>query len=221
MSTSGDSQRNIVKRRTGADAASPPTGRRSAVVVKRAVVEARAEARRLLDEAEREAADLRERATTEARELREAAYREGHEAALLELNQLLLEAHARRDAAFNEAERDVLRLAIKLAEKIIGREIKGDPATLADIVTTALAYARQHKTLLVRVHPADLAEVRARRDLLEPAGHAGYLDLVPDPRVGRGGCIIESEAGTVDAQLDTQLRVLERALLERASGDTR
>ena len=188
-------------------------------VVKRAVVEARAEARRLLAEAESEAQRVREEAEAEARELRERAFAEGREAALSELSGLLLDARERRDAALAEAERDLLRLAVKLAEKIIGREVERDPTALADIVAAALRHTRQNEMLTVRVNPSDLPLVEAYRSRLDPAGRARFLDIVADPRVRHGGCVIESESGTVDAQLDTQLRVLERALLARAGGE--
>lgn len=188
-------------------------------VVKRPIVEARAEARRMLAEAETEARELRETAERLARELREAAYEEGREAALLEFNQLLLDTRERRDSAFQTAERDLLRLAVKLAEKIIGREIERDAGALADIVSTALRHARQNESLTVRISPSDMPAIEAHRARLDPAGRARFLDLVPDPRVRPGGCVIESESGTVDAQLDTQLRVLERALLSRAPGE--
>ena len=190
-------------------------------VVKRSVIEAQAEAKRIVAEAEEYVAAAREAMRTLERETREAAYREGHEAALLELNQLLLETRERRDAALAEAEHDLLRLAVKLAEKIIGREIKLDNATVVEIVSTALRTARQNELLTVRVHPADLALIQAQRERLDPAGRARFLDIVADPRVRHGGCIIESESGTVDAQLETQLRVLERALFARASSNSR
>lgn len=205
---------NVIKR---AQAKASPVAASS--VVKRAVVEARVEARRLLAEAESEARALREEAEAEARALREKAFAEGHEEALSELTELILDARERRDAVLAEAERDLLRLAVKLAEKIIGREVERDPSALADIVAAALRQARQNETFTVRVNPADLPLVEAYRSRLDPAGRARFLDVVADPRVGHGGCVIESESGTIDAQLDTQLRVLERALLTRAGGD--
>lgn len=208
------SEGNVIKK-SQAGAAAVSAG----PVVKRAVVEARAEARRLIAEAEAEALRVREAAEGEARSLRERAYAEGREEALSELTELILEARERRDAALAEAERDLLRLAVKLAEKIIGREVERDPATLADIVANALRHARQNETFTVRVSPADLPLVEAYRARLDPAGRARFLDIVADPRVGHGGCVIESESGTIDAQLDTQLRVLERALLARAGGE--
>lgn len=210
---------NIIKQHNAKGREAAHTPRRN-TVVKRAVVDARAEARRILADAEHDAEELRERAEREAKELRETAYQEGLESALAELSQILLEAHERRDAALSGAERDVLRLAVKLAEKIIGREIERDDATLADIVSTALRHARQQEALTVRVNPADLPRVLAHRDRLDPSGRARFIDLVADPRVGHGGCVIEGESGTVDARLDTQLRVLERALLARVAGST-
>jgi type III secretion protein L len=45
------------------------------------------------------------------------------------------------------------------------------------------------------------------------------VDIVPDPKVASGGCIIESEVGTVDARLETQLRALEKALLGQTERD--
>ncbi|MEA2173276.1 MAG: type secretion protein [Blastocatellia bacterium] len=206
---------NIIKRPATKD------GRRtrSGVVVKRAVVEAREQARQIIADAEAEAAALLSSAEATARELREAAYHEGIEAALAELNEHLLAAREERHVALEEVERDVLRLVVKLAEKVIGREIDSHEATLADIVATALRQARQHEMLTVRINPADLPYVQAHSERLDPAGRARFLDLVADPRVAHGGCIIESASGTINAQLDVQLKVLERALLARASGE--
>ena len=206
---------NIFKRAGREDAAdsprrpAPPRG-----VVKQETIDAQAEARRLIAAAEREASALRERAAEEASTQREAAYREGYEKSLAELNAHLLEARERRDKALADVEQDVLRLSVKLAEKIIGREIARDEGVIADIVATALRAARRDEALTIRLNPADGTVLEQFRGRLDPAGRARFLDFVTDPQVKRGGCLIESESGTIDAQLETQLRALERALLE-------
>ncbi|HKE59478.1 MAG TPA: type III secretion system stator protein SctL [Pyrinomonadaceae bacterium] len=187
-------------------------------VTKRQVVEAKVEAQKIIAKAEQDAAAIRENATAFASETREKAYQEGHEAALLEWNTLLLEAHDKRDYALATVEGDVLRLAVKIAGKIIGRELKRDKATIAEIVANALRHARRNEMITVRVNPAELVAVEANREKLDPGGRAHFIDIVGDPRVNAGGCIIESESGAIDAQLETQLRVLERALLTRTAG---
>jgi type III secretion protein L len=190
-------------------------------ITKRHIVDARAEARLIIAAAEEDAAAIRERAETSARESREAAYREGSETALGEWNTLLLETRDRRDQALASVERDLLRLAVKIAEKIIGREIKGDRQAIVDIVANALRHARRNEMITVRVNPADLPVIEEHGQRLDRPGREQFLDIVPDPRVAAGGCVIESESGAIDAQLETQLRVLERALLTRATDDAR
>jgi type III secretion protein L len=188
-------------------------------ITKRQIVEARVEARRLVAAAEAEAAAIGAKAETEATERRETAYREGYETALLEWNNLLLEARENRDNAIAGIEQDLLRLAVKLAEKIIGRELKHDPKTFADIVTHALRNLRRNEMVTVRVNPADFAIAEGCRDRLDPAGRGRFLEVVADPRVSAAGCVIESQSGAIDAQLETQLRVLELALLTRATSE--
>lgn len=189
-------------------------------ITKRQIVEARVEARRILAQAENDAAEIRQQAESMAREARETAYREGTESALCEWQTLLLEAREQRDQALAGIERDVLRLAVKIAEKILGRELERDKEAIVDIVATALRQARRNEMITLRVNPGDLPVVEQHRHRFEHSGRNQFLDIVPDPAVTAGGCVIESESGAIDAQLGTQLRVLERALMARATAMT-
>ncbi|HET6976016.1 MAG TPA: type III secretion system stator protein SctL [Pyrinomonadaceae bacterium] len=188
-------------------------------ITKRQIVDARAEAIRILAQAENDAAAIRYQAESIAREARENAYREGSEAALYEWQDLLLEAREEREQALTGVERDVLRLAVKIAEKILGRELARDKKAVADIVATALRQARRNEMITLRVNPTDLPVVEQHRQRFEHLGRNQFLDIVPDPAVATGGCVIESESGAIDAQLATQLRVIERALVTRAPGE--
>ena len=72
------------------------------------------------------------------------------------------------------------------------------------------------------MHPDDLKALeRGRPRLLERALRAQALQFRADPSVGRGGCIVESELGTVDARLPVQLEAIERALRGRLDGPSR
>jgi type III secretion protein L len=186
-------------------------------ITKRQIVEARVEARRILAQAENDAAEIRQQAESMAREARETAHREGSESALCEWHTLLLEAREQREQALAGIERDVLRLSVKIAEKILGRELDRDKTAIVDIVATALRQARRNEMITLRVNPGDLPVVEQHRQRFEHAGRNQFLDIVPDPAVSAGGCVIESESGAIDAQLETQLRVLERAMLARAT----
>ncbi len=101
---------------------------------------------------------------------------------------------------------------MKLAEKILGRELKSDRTAIVDIVNSALQYARQQENLVVRVNPAEIAVVQEHLEQLKSYTRSKFIDVTADPRVGIGGCLIESEVGTVDARLETQFRVLKKVL---------
>lgn len=148
-------------------------------------------------QAQAEAGELRERALAEATEIRGRALAEA-------------------DRVLGALRGGALALARRMAEKIVGRAIALDASLLADLAAQALAEARARQgALTLRVHPEQLAALEAQRPRLHAAlAEAVRVALVPDPEVGRDGCVVESADGRVDARLGAQLDALERALTE-------
>ena len=188
-------------------------------VLKNRMLEAEKSARRIVSDAERRARRLVEDSQTEAKKAITVARNHGREDALEQFNSLLLEAAEVRKESLQAAEKELLALSIKIAEKIIGRELERDPETLLDIVEAALENARQKQNIVIRVNSNDLALVQDNLDRLKASSRSHFVDVAVDPRVEQGGCLIESEVGTVDARLETQLKVLERALIAFAEGE--
>lgn len=188
-------------------------------IIKNQIINARQEAARIIHEAEAFARETHKKAVNEAEEMRELAFREGTDAALAEFEENLFAVREVRDRVWRETEQDLLRLAVRLAEKIVGQEIQKDSRTIVNIVVTALQNARQQEKLTVRVNPTNLALVEKEIENFASGGRTRFLDFVADPRVSVGGCLIESEVGTIDAQLETQFRILERVLLAQSEGE--
>lgn len=216
MSDSLNEIKNLIKN-GGRKTVAVQSGNRK--VLKNQIVSAQAEAARILEEAEEFAAEIRREAREDAEILRAEAYRDGVEKAVAEFEQNLLDVREIRERVWRETEQDLLRLSIRLTEKILGRELKADKKTVADVVATALQNARQQEKLTIRVNPKDLPTVEKEIENLARTGRTQFLDFIADPRVSEGGCLIESEVGTIDARLETQLRVLERALLSQSEGE--
>lgn len=188
---------------------------RVARIIPGEVFDARAEAERILGEAHRRAATLALGAEADREEARRVGRAEGREEGLATVTELL--CRARRDVArrSEEAENDLLRLSVRIAEKLLGRELAADPSAIADVVRTALRGARSRRELVVRVHPGDAAQVAAARPrLAEALVRHGELSIQADPAVSPGGCQIDTEAGTIDARLEVQLAAIERALCD-------
>jgi type III secretion protein L len=136
-------------------------------------------------------------AILDADSIREKARREGEAEGLARYLAAI-------DRFYAGAEPEMVRLATAIARKIVGEELRTSPEAIVAIVREALATVRQGKQIVIKVHPSAAALVR------ESVG--ADMRVVPSEGVAPGGCVIESEFGIVDAQLDTQLRVIERAL---------
>ncbi|MEK6606206.1 MAG: FliH/SctL family protein, partial [Myxococcota bacterium] len=142
-------------------------------------------------------------ARAEAVRIREEARAEGLQQGLARATETMVRA----EAAARRVDGDFRRLAVGVAEKILGRELALRPDAVADICAGALDQVRGRQRVIVRVHPDDLP--RVRRD------HA-IVTFRADAEIARGGCVVETEAGVVDARLSSQLAAIERALTEEA-----
>lgn len=188
-------------------------------ILKHQTLNAEEQAGNILRGANQAANDLIAEAKVEAESIRRDAYESGREKSIQELLENILAAREERSQALHAVEQEVLKLAVKVASKIIGREIERDETVRGEIVLTALRQARQQEMLTVRVNAADLPLVEKMRERIDQFGRARYLDFVADQAIGTGGCLIESASGTIDARLETQLRVLENALLAQVSSE--
>jgi flagellar biosynthesis/type III secretory pathway protein FliH len=179
------------------------TGRGPAPDPARLVAEARAEAAEILSAARREVEQLRSAAVGEGRE-------EGLRAIAAERGELAAE----RSRLVDEAGEEILRLALRVAAKVLAVAVSDERAVL-ETARAALARARGAGRLVARVHPADAPAVRAgEARLLALAPRARRLEVREDPGVGRGGVVLETEAGAVDARVEAQLEAIGRSLLE-------
>lgn len=188
-------------------------------LIKNQIINAEEKATQILKEAYENASGLISIAETESENIRREAYQNGRDEAEGELMDNLLAIKEIRLQALREVEQDVLKLSVKLAEKIIGREIQQDETTRGEIVLNALRQARQQEMITVRVNANDLPLVEQMRERLDSFGRAKYIDFIADQSVKEGGCIIESQSGTIDARLEIQLRILEDSLLARVDGE--
>lgn len=124
------------------------------------------------------------------------------------------ELSGRRKQLRHEAERDVVKLSIAIARRVLHRELNADPEAMLGLVKAALEKLDSRELDRVRVHPADAAAVRAQLDRLRPTSH---FEIVPDSSLERGAALFEGARGSLDASVETQLSEIERGLTDRLS----
>lgn len=191
---------------------------RRAPIIDKDTYQARSEAQDIRDKAESEAQKLLEEARLEADKLREEARQEGYEAGrsegVSELTEMVATGSARYKQVEEQLTSQLTGVAIAIARKILGKELELDPKLVVKIVQNALSEkARQRQEISLRVNPEDLEIIRENKaQLLEVLSRAKEISIREDSDVERYGVIIETDAGTIDAQLDSQLAIFERVL---------
>ena len=184
-------------------------------VVNRAAQQAYVEAEHILESARQQAAEIIHEAELKGEEMRATRQEEGYKAGLSRWNEALQNAEQLTENITKDAQQQLIKLSVRLAEKIIGEQLRLEPDTVISIVREALTSARRETKLTLRVNPDYLNAVRSHLDRLRSeAGAQREYRVVADPKVQGGGCIIESEIGTIDARLEVQLQVIEELLLK-------
>lgn len=100
-------------------------------------------------------------------------------------------------------------LAARIAEKLLRREMRDNDELLRVWLEEALAAMRESRELKIVVHPDDFAVAgRFLQQLSKSVPQAAGAEVIPDPDVSRGGCIVRGNNGQIDQQLETQLERL-------------
>jgi flagellar assembly protein FliH len=155
---------------------------------------------------------------------REQGLREGREEALAALTPAL-EALAQATEAVQASQHEraqrleahAVDLALFLAEKVIGGALAVEPDRVVEAVRGALRGIVERERITVLVHPEDLELVRDAMDGLRATlGGIEHTEVQAERRVSRGGAVVRTPDGDVDARVETKLQrareVVEAAL---------
>ena len=183
------------------DTVTPSAGTR---VLKASEAAVLLEANAVLDAARERVADMERKAGEAYERRREEGYRDGVEEGRLEHAEKVMETVLSSVEYIEGIEATLVNVVAVAVRKVIGEIDENE--RIVRIVRNAL--------VTIRVAPADEKAVREglASMLASVPGGASFLDVVPDARLERGACLLESELGVVDASLETQLKALENAL---------
>ena len=112
-------------------------------------------------------------------------------------------------------ERNAVTLALAIAERLVKREIRRDDEVVLRQIHEAMRRIIGVDRIKIRINPADEEIVRQSRVSLVGASDSVHeLAIEADENIERGGCILESDSGNVDALIATQIEKIEAALFE-------
>ncbi|WP_027363329.1 FliH/SctL family protein [Desulfotruncus alcoholivorax] len=185
------------------------------------LAEAKKQSGDMIQKAQNEAAVILEKAraqaSVEAEKIKADAYKEGYEqgyrsaldAAAAEAQtireqakEVLAQSEKARAGQINRLKDEILNLSIEIAEKLVNRHLELLPGAVLDIAREAIQLVSNRQYVVLWVHPDDLDVCDNNKDnLMAALPPKAKLQIITDETIKRGGCIVETDFGKVDATL--------------------
>jgi flagellar assembly protein FliH len=137
--------------------------------------------------------------------------------ALKKWNHVLEETTAERKKLLGEMQPILVELVGEALHRCLAKEAKRHHEMVLDFAQEVIKKAQDQVHLKMHLNPEDVEEVEAQKEQLQLSVGAGELELVPDARIERGGCVLETEAGSVDARLSTVVDQVKESLSQGLS----
>lgn len=192
--------------------------------------QAQDEASKILDDAKAEAdriiEDAKSRMEQEAKTGYNDGFAKGQEAGFkegnLEAQRLTDRLHTiiermmdKRQEILAETEQQIVDLVLLMTRKIVKVISENQKNIVVSNVVQALRKVKGRGDVIIRVNLADVAMTTQHiKDFLSTAENIKNISVVEDSTVDRGGCIIETDFGAIDARIASQLNEIEQKILE-------
>lgn len=188
-------------------------------VLNKKVLDAKDRAQEMINEASAEARSIRadarailDQVTSEMEKAKKDGYAKGYEEGLSSVTEKLVALETLREKFYKNAEPDVIKLVMTIAEKVIGKMVRESEGAIKSIVRLAVESSIGER-ITVKLNPEDHKIVTSGdfelKDMLDRTKRISFKE---DETIEKGGCIVETEVGTIDARLETQLKAIKKAL---------
>lgn len=185
-------------------------------VIKKDLFSELLDAKELLNRIKLESKQYKLSVTKESEHLKEQAEQEGFKQGFEKWLTKVRELEERIEAVKAELEKSITPLSLMAAKKIVGREIELDPNAIVDIVRSHLKAVKQSKKITVWVSRVDFAALdKNKQQLKENFEELEVFSVRPRDDLTKGGCIIETESGIINATIENQWALVEKVFQKR------
>ena len=135
---------------------------------------------------------------------------------LVERTHIVLQrAQDKRGEILEETEQEIINLVLLIARKIVKVISENQRNVIISNVVQALRKVKARGDIIIRVNLADLnLATENTKNFINLVEGAKSLQIMEDPSVDSGGCVIETDFGEIDARIASQLAELETKILE-------
>ena len=191
---------------------------------------AEAEAADVLKKANEEAAAIIAQAQEEKQKIHDEAYKtgfdegreKGYEEGNLEAQRLIDRLHVildrimdKRQEILDNTEQQIVELVLLMARKVVKVISENQRNVVMSNVLQALRKVKGRGDVIVRVNLADVKlTTEHTKDFMRAVENIQNITVAEDSSIDRGGCIIETDFGAIDARISSQLAELEQKILQ-------
>ena len=184
-------------------------------------LDATRQAEETLRETQAKVASIQEEARiTGFEEGREAGWKDGRaeaERVIERLHLVLSKSIERRTDILKDSEAQIIHIVLQIAKKVVKVISENQKNIVINNVVQALAKLKNRSDIIIRVNLADLGLVTEHtKDIIKMLETVKNVTVMEDTTVDKGGCIIETDFGEIDARIASQLREIEDRILELA-----
>jgi len=120
------------------------------------------------------------------------------------LQEIIQELTSLRKRMYVKMEREMVEMIVELTKKIIRFDLADREDSVKDIIRLAVNSVLDRETIVIKVHPEDKTYAESYRpELHRTFADAKNISFVAHPGVPRGGCVVDSNFGKVEAHLDS------------------
>jgi len=130
------------------------------------------------------------------------------------LGVLLTEVANIKQKILEQAEEQVLELSLAVAEKIIHLEVATNREVIQGVLKEAIRHIADRDNMKIRIHPHDFRYMMdIKSDFMQTIDGIKNVVFEQDDAIARGGALIETLYGEVDARIDQQYQEVKTFLL--------
>lgn len=131
------------------------------------------------------------------------------------LHVIMERAMDKRAEILEQTEGQIIDLVLLLSRKVVKTISENQKNVVISNIAQALRKLKSRSEVIIKVNLADLELASSHiKDFIEMAENARGISVVEDSSVDRGGCIIETDFGEIDARIQSQLHELEEKILD-------
>ncbi len=149
---------------------------------------------------------------------REEGFKEGKnevERLINRMHTMLERAMDKRGEILEQTEGQIVELVLLISRKVVKTISENQKNVVVSNIAQALRKLKSRSEVIIKVNLADLQLTTEHvKDFIELAENAKKISVVEDSSVDRGGCIIETDFGEIDARIQSQLHELEEKILD-------